>query len=382
MKLKIFFSLVLFLAVFGDWIANEKPVYCQYQGKAYFPLIEVPFVKLGWIDWPADFQNDNWRNLPYEKVIKTLVPYSPETIDRNNLGLKSPFAAQNTNGFWERHWMGTDRIGRDVLAGWIRGFRLALSIGLLSISIAGILGIFMGGLAGFYGNDRFYLPVYKAFFLLFWLVGFLYWIYQGFETNGSSLSILIWLGIWLLIGVLVYYMPVIGKRIALPIDWMISLIIQAIDAIPALFFLLALLPLIENPGLFHVIILIAFIRWTGIARLVRAEFLRIRDLEYIQAAHLLGIKNFNICWKHILPNAMGSVWITFAYSFAGAILLEAYLGYLGIGMPAGTISWGSQMQQVRENPAAWWLAVFPGLAIFLMLFSLQKMGEKLESKVS
>jgi peptide/nickel transport system permease protein len=173
-----------------------------------------------------------------------------------------------------------------------------------------------------------------------------------------------------------------GKSIALPVDWLISLIIQAIDAIPALFFLLALLPLIKNPGLFHVIILIALIRWTGIARLVRAEFLRIRDLDYIQAAQLLGIKNFHICWKHILPNAMGSVWITFAYSFAGAILLEAYLGYLGIGMPAGTISWGSQMQQVRENPAAWWLAVFPGLAIFLILFSLQKMGEKLESKVS
>jgi peptide/nickel transport system permease protein len=257
-----------------------------------------------------------------------------------------------------------------------------LSIGLLSISIAGLVGIFMGGLAGFYGNDRFHLPIYKAFFLLFWLVGLIYWIFQVFVTNGSNLSILIWLGIWLLIGVLVYSMPAMGKSIALPVDWLISLIIQAIDAIPALFFLLALLPLIKNPGLFHVIILIALIRWTGIARLVRAEFLRIRDLEYIQAAQLLGIKNFHICWKHILPNAMGSVWITFAYSFAGAILLEAYLGYLGIGMPAGTISWGSQMQQVRENPAAWWLAVFPGLAIFLILFSLQKMGEKLESKVS
>ena len=382
MKLKIFFLIVLFLAIFGDWIANEKPVYCQYEGKSYFPLFEVPFVKLGWIDWPAAFQNENWSNIPYEKVVKTLVPYSPETIDRKNLGLKSPFAVQNTNGFWDRHWMGTDRIGRDVLAGWIRGFRLALGIGFLSIFIAGLVGIFMGGLAGFYGNDRFNVPVYKAFVLLFWVIGFVYWMYQGVETNGNNLSVLIWLGIWLLIGAIFYALPFMGKSTSLPIDWIISLIIQAIDAIPALFFLLALLPLIKNPTLFHVIILIALIRWTGIARLVRAEFLRIRDLEYIQAAQLLGIKNFLICWKHILPNAMGSVWITFAYSFAGAILLEAYLGYLGIGMPAGTISWGSQMQQVRENPSAWWLAVFPGLAIFLILFSLQKMGEKLESKVS
>lgn len=382
MKLKIFFLTVLFFAIFGDWIANEKPVYCQFEGKSYFPIFEVPFVKLGWIDWPADFKNENWGNIPYEKVVKTLVPYSPETIDRKNLGLKSPFAVQNTNGFWDRHWMGTDRIGRDVLAGWIRGFRLALGIGFLSIFIAGLVGIFMGGLAGFYGNDRFNIPVYKAFVLLFWIIGFVYWIYLVFETNGNNLSILIWLGIWILIGILVYILPAMGNRTSFPIDWIISLIIQAIDAIPALFFLLALLPLIKNPTLFHVIIFIALIRWTGIARLVRAEFLRIRDLEYIQAAQLIGITNFLICWKHILPNAMGSVWITFAYSFAGAILLEAYLGYLGIGMPAGTISWGSQMQQVRENPSAWWLAVFPGLAIFLILFSLQKMGEKLESKVS
>jgi peptide/nickel transport system permease protein len=382
MKLKIFFLIVLFLAVFGDWIANEKPVYCKYQGKSYFPLFEVPFVKLGWIDWPAAFQNENWGNVPFEKVVKTLVPYSPETIDRNNLGLKSPFAAQNTNGFRDRHWMGTDRIGRDVLAGWIRGFRLALGIGFLSIFIAGLVGIFLGGLAGFYGNDRFNVPVYKAFGLFFWIIGFVYWMYLGLETNGNNLSVLIWLAIWVFIGALIYILPALGKSTSLPIDWIISLIIQAIDAIPALFFLLALLPLIKNPTLFHVIILIAFIRWTGIARLVRAEFLSIRDLEYIQAAKLLGIKNFLICWKHILPNAMGSVWITFAYSFAGAILLEAYLGYLGIGMPAGTISWGSQMQQVRENPSAWWLAVFPGLAIFLILFSLQKMGEKLESKAS
>ena len=74
MKLKIFFLIVLFLAIFGDWIANEKPVYCQYDGKSYFPLFEVPFVKLGWIDWPAAFQNENWSNIPYEKVVKTLVP--------------------------------------------------------------------------------------------------------------------------------------------------------------------------------------------------------------------------------------------------------------------------------------------------------------------
>lgn len=382
MKLKYFFYVVIFLAVFGDWIANEKPFFCKYEGKNYFPIIESPFVKLGWKKWPATFQNGNWLELTFQKKINTLIPYSPETIDRNNLGLKSPFESQNTKNLWGRHWMGTDRIGRDVLSGWIRGFRMALSIGFLSVLIAGMIGIFLGGMAGYYGNERFKLTIIKAGILLIWLIGAFFWISLGFETQWNSKPIFYWQFIWLILGVISFYLPNWGNKIAIPTDWIISLVIQAIDAIPALFFLLALLPMIKIPGIFDVIILIAFLRWTGIARLVRAEFLRIRDLEYIQSARLLKINNIIICWKHILPNAMGSLWITFAYSFAGAVLLEAYLGYLGIGMPSGTISWGSQMQQVRENPSAWWLAVFPGFAIFLSLFCLQKMGEKLEATAS
>lgn len=381
MKIKYFFYVMLFLAVFGDWIANEKPFYCKFQGKNYYPVIESPLVKLGWKEWPAAFQNATWLELDLEKKVNTLVPYSPETIDRNNLELKSPFDKQNINSLWERHWMGTDRIGRDVLSGWIRGCRMAVSVGFLSVLIAGIMGIFWGGIAGYFGNERFKLSLFKAGVLLIWIIGMFFWISLGFETNWNSRSVFYWQIIWVIGGVCTLFLPSWGShRIAIPVDGVISLVIQAIDAIPALFFLLALLPLIKNPGLFDVVILIAIIRWTNIARLVRAEFLSIRDLEYIQAAKLLKLNHFNICWKHILPNAMGSLWITFAYSFAGAILLEAYLGYLGIGMPSGTISWGSQMQQVRENPSAWWLAVFPGAAIFLSLFSLQKMGEKLEAK--
>ena len=379
MRIRYFFIVVIFFALFGDWIANEKPFYCKYNGKNYFPVWESPMVKIGLKKWPADFQNGNWQDLDFEKQIKTLIPYSPETIDRKNLGLKGPFDHQQINSLHDRHWMGTDRIGRDVLSGWIRGFRMALSVGFLSVLMAGITGIFFGGIAGFYGNDRLKLSLFKAIFLVGWIIGLFFWISQGIATHWQNKFIIYWQCIWLMLGVIGYYIPSRSFSIALPVDWTINLMIQAIDAIPSLFFLLAFLPLIKNPGIIDVIILIACVRWTGIARLVRAEFLRIRDLEYIQSAKLLGIHSFTICWKHILPNALGSLWITFAYSFAGAILLEAYLGYLGIGMPPGTISWGSQMQQVRESPSAWWLAVFPGLAIFLFLFSLQKMGEKMES---
>jgi peptide/nickel transport system permease protein len=379
MKMGYFFFVVFFFAVFGDWIANEKPLYCRYQGENYFPIWESPMVKLGWVTWPVDFQYGNWRELKFEKQVKTLIPYSPETIDRKNLGLKGPFDFQQIEKLHDRHWMGTDKLGRDVLSGWIRGFRMALSVGLLSVLMAGFIGIFLGGIAGFYGNERLKLSLFKLILLVCWIIGLFFWISLGIESNGYNNSILYWLCIWMVLGGIGWYIPSKAFSISIPIDWSISLLVQAMDAIPSLFFLFALLPLIKNPGIFDVIVLIACVRWTGIARLVRAEFLRIRDLEFIQSAKLLGIHPMAICWKHILPNALSSLWITFAYSFAGAILLEAYLGYLGIGMPPGTISWGSQMQQVRESPSAWWLAVFPGFAIFMFLFNLLKMGEKIET---
>jgi len=375
-SIRIGWGLAIFLAIAGDWIANEKPLYCLYEEKHYFPILEAPLVEMGLKTWPAAFNRGNWREIPLQDAVQTLIPYSPGTIDRRNLGLRSPMQTWTSQSTRERHWLGTDRLGRDVLAGWIRGFRMALGIGVLSMLLAAGVGIFFGGFAGFYSNDRLRLSALKALVLAIWLAGACWWGWAALVTRGSSGPVFTWLLSWMVAGLLWWWIPFPGRRIAIPADSLLTWVIQAVDAIPALFFVFAFLPLFEKPGFAHVILLIALIRWTGIARLARAEFFRIRDLEYIQAARLLGVGPWRLAWSHILPNAMGSLWITLAYGMAASVLLEAYLGFLGVGLPSETVSWGSQMQQVRDSPSAWWLAVFPGLALFWMLYSLRKAGEK------
>ena len=107
--------------------------------------------------------------------------------------------------------------------------------------------------------------------------------------------------------------------------------------------------------------------WTGIARFTRAEFFRIRSLEYVQAAQSLGFSSIRTIFKHALPNALAPVFVSIAFGIASAILIESGLSFLGIGVPADMVTWGSQLNQGRSNLEAWWVIVFPGIAIFITI---------------
>ena len=124
--------------------------------------------------------------------------------------------------------------------------------------------------------------------------------------------------------------------------------------------------------------IIGLVRWTGIARLVRAELLKVSSLPYIESAAALGYSPWRILFRHALPNSLGPVWVTLAFGMAGAILIEASLSFLGVGLPVETVTWGALMRQVSStNIRPWWLAVFPGLAIFLTVLALNRIGEAL-----
>ena len=146
---------LIFLAIFGDFMANERPLYCRLDGRSYFPILHQYAVDLGLANWEARFVQADWAELPYEKVIFAPIPYSARTIDRKNLGARSPFGPQRVSSkrFW--HWLGTDNAGHDVLAGLIRGARVALLVGILAMLTATLTGIFLGGLAGFFGDNDF-----------------------------------------------------------------------------------------------------------------------------------------------------------------------------------------------------------------------------------
>ena len=167
------------------------------------------------------------------------------------------------------------------------------------------------------------------------------------------------------------------KRLSLFPDLWIMRLVEVLDAIPGLLLLLAFLAVVQKSSVYYVMVVIGLLRWTGIARYMRAELLKVRNLAYIEAARAMGFSTRRILFRHALPNAIGPVLISVSFGIAAAILLESSLSFLGLGVAAEGTSWGKILSDARENPAAWWLAVFPGGAIFLTVTAFNLIGEGL-----
>ncbi len=370
---------LIFLAVFGDFLANEKPVLCRLEGVTFSPVLRDYGAALGWSAWNADLRFANWQELDYEWVFFAPIPYSARTIDRRNMRATAPGGGQQVRSGRFRHRLGTDELGRDVAAGLIAGARIALLVGILAMAIAGVIGLTLGSLAGYFGDRQVTvsrgwliwhgLALSIALFYLLSPADFPWWRRLGL----ALLAIGVAQGLSLATG----KVPGMNRRYFFPIDLLVMRLIEIMNSIPALLVILAIIATIPNPSIFHIMVIIGLIRWTTIARFIRAEMLRIKQQHYIEAAKALGFPEWRIILRHALPNGMGPVLITLAFGIAGAVLLEAFLSFLGIGLPPETVSWGSIMRKIQSNTGAWWLAVFPGLAIFLTVTIFNLIGEGL-----
>ena len=391
-------ALLLFVALFADFLANDKPLYCRYEGKTYFPVLRSYAVALGWQAWPEDMQRGAWKQLKYESVLWPPVPYAASELDARNSRFRGPFEKQDVRSLRFRHWLGTDQLGRDLLAGMIRGTRVAMLVGIISMGLASLIGIFLGGIAGFFGDRKLQAgPLQTALFLIGLPLGIFYaFIARSFQIETALeeggvwkellISLLLLAGIPAALGWLggrLESLPLLAKAFrkrSFPADLLIMRLIELLNSIPALLLILAVVAILPHPSIFYVMLIIGLISWTGIARFVRAELLRIRELPYIESARIMGFSEWHIFTKQALPNALGPVWIAIAFGFAGAILAEATISFLGIGLAPDEVSWGSLLQAARNNISAWWMAVFPGLAIFLTITALNLLGEALQKE--
>lgn len=388
-----FVGIMAFIALFSDFIANDKPLYCKIDGKSYFPIFKQYAVNFGLSKWEGDFASLDWTSVKYESVIHTPIPYSPTTQDLANAQYVSPFGEQDVPSTRWRHWLGTEKIGRDILSALIHGTRIAFMVGLVSMSIASIIGIFLGAIGGFFGDRR--LKVSRASIILMPFAIILIWFY-GFSTRGYILSdtlstsvgkffiqlmlsfvisIVIAAIFWML-SKLLQFIPFLKHKVYVPIDLMIQRVIEVFVSIPHMFLIIGIIA-IAKPSIILVMIIIGFTSWTGIARFIRAELLKVRNLEYIEAAEALGYPSWRILLKHAIPNAISPVLIAIAFGIASAILVEAFLSFLGVGFPAEILTWGALLSLAREAPSAWWLAIFPGFAIFITVTLFNLIGEGL-----
>jgi len=210
------------------------------------------------------------------------------------------------------HLCGTDQLGRDVLSRMIWGARISLKVGFVATGIAILIGAVLGAVAGYYGR----------------------WI-----------------------------------------DAVTMRFVDIMLCFPTFFLILAVIALLE-PSIWNIMIIIGLTGWMGITRLVRADFISLKERDFVLAARAIGASDSRIIFIHILPNAMASVLVAATLGVAGAILTESALSFLGIGVQPPTPSWGNILTAGKDNiDIAWWLSLYPGLAILITVLGYNLLGE-------
>jgi peptide/nickel transport system permease protein len=395
------------IALLSPFIATDQPWYCKYKGVTMFPAFSLSNrceIKDGNGSTEVlQYDVAEWKRMDLSSVIFAPVPYAPNKTDYDNADFVSPngkqvFVDKDGNAVkmpWRfRHWLGTNKGGEDVLSGLINGTRISLTIGILSMGIASLLGIFLGAMAGYFGDKKLkttrgsfwtmVLGLILAYYYAFSVRA--YAIADGFGT--SSLAMIRELFLSLLIFAVVSYIfyflgkqvgkiSFLSKQVFIPVDSIVSRAIEILISMPLLILIISISAITKEKSMINLMVIIGLTTWTGIARLTRAEFLRISNLEYIHAARSMGFKEFRIIFRHALPNGLAPALVAIAFGVASAILIESSLSFLGIGVPPKIVTWGSLLSAGREQFSAWWLVIFPGLAIFLTVTVYNLLGEGL-----
>ncbi len=394
------------IAVLAPIIANDQPLYANYKGHTLFPALSFENVyELQLEDGSTErIQLDiaKWKQMKLDAVVWAPVPYAPNKSDFLNSDFVSPSGKQyfeNSNGEMVdmpsrfRHRLGTNKKGEDVLAGLIHASRISLSIGIIAMGIATAIGLVLGALAGYFGDNKLRTTQGQFYTFIFGLVLAYYYSFMlranvlsdAIGTSGGAilfqllLSIFIFIGIcflFYLIGKLVGKLPLLRAERNIPVDSFISRSIEILISIPRMVLIISIAA-VAKPSIVNLMLIIGFTSWTGIARFTRAEFLKIRNLEYIQAGQSLGFSEARIIFRHALPNGVAPALVAIAFGVASSILIESSLSFLGVGVPPEVVTWGSLISSGRENFAAWWLVIFPGMAIILTVAIYNLLGEGL-----
>jgi len=297
--------------------------------------------------------------------------------------LKPPLTRANTEllkpevlPFTGFYLFGTDDLGRDVFARMLQGAWVSLTVGFVAVGIAVIIGVFMGGIAGYYGQRILGWDLVLAFFLLI-LGGFLL-------VSGSSKIGLILAGPGLILLIYLFgwkkrLSPVSEERrvMGLSVDTLIMRLVDIMLCFPSFFLILTVVALLP-PSIYNIMIVIGLTSWMGATRFVRAEFLSLREQDFVTAAKALGVSERRIIFRRMVPNAVAPVLVSATIGIAGAILTEAGLSFLGFGVPPPHATWGNILSDgkrfIFDAP---WLTFVPGLAILIVVLSFNLFGEGL-----
>lgn len=331
-----YWSLWLFLALFGlslvgELIANDKPIIASYKGELLFPVvIDYPEEKFGGFlaetDYRSDFIRDEieangwmiWPPVRYSyQTVNSNIPHSAPTkpfwlMDKGERCSAYPDKTSDRNCIvGNLNWLGTDDQARDVFARMIYGFRLSVLFGLTLTIASAVIGVTAGAIQGYFGG-------------------------------------------WT--------------------DLLMQRFIEIWSSMPVLYILLIIAAILP-PGFFILLGIMLLFSWVGFVGVVRAEFLRARNFEYVNAARALGVGNGTIMYRHLLPNAMVATLTFLPFILSGSITTLTSLDFLGFGMPPGSPSLGEMIAQGKSNLQAPWLGLTAFCVMSLMLSLLIFVGE-------
>ncbi len=326
------FMVLFILSLFAEFIANDKPFFIYMQGKTYFPaVVSYPETAFGGdFETAADYRDPFLKKLIAEKGGFMLWPPIRYSYDTHNLDLPTPAPSKPTWMLTEQeckavverkglkgcrdleyNWIGTDDQGRDVVARILYGFRISVLFGLILTIFSSIVGVAAGAVQGYFG-------------------GWTDLLFQRF------------IEIW--------------------------------TAIPSLYLLLIISSVLV-PGFFVLLGILLLFSWVSLVGLVRAEFLRGRNFEYIQAARALGVSSATIMFRHLLPNAMVATMTFLPFILSSSVMTLTSLDFLGFGLPPGSPSLGEMLSQGKSNVQAPWLGLSGFITLAVMLSLLIFIGE-------
>lgn len=276
--------------------------------------------------------------------------------------------------------LGTDDLGRDVFARMLQGAWVSLTVGFVAVGISVAIGILLGGFAGYFGQQNIQLG-----HILFWTLavaatimaimraplgaalaaggagaGWLFYRWRNRQPDQLLSPWLRWIA-W----------PIIG------VDTLIMRVVDIMLCFPSFFLILTVVALLP-PSLFNIMVIIGLTSWMGTTRFVRAEFLSLREQDFVAAARALGISDMRIIFRHIMPNAVAPVLVSATLGIASAVLTEAGLSFLGFGVPPPHATWGNILSDGKDFIFdAPWLTFAPGLVILIVVLAFNLFGEGL-----
>ena len=326
------FLVLFFVSLFAEFIANDKPFFVKLDDKFYFPVfVTYPETTFGGdFETAADYRDPFLQDLIAKKGGTMIWPPIRYRYDSHNLDLPTPAPSKPTWLLTEKeceavvkkkelrscsdleyNWLGTDDQGRDLVARLIYGFRISVLFGLILTIISSVIGVAAGAVQGYFGG----------------------WV-----------------------------------------DLLFQRFIEIWTSIPSLYLLLIISSVLV-PGFFVLLGILLLFSWVSLVGLVRAEFLRGRNFEYVQAARALGVSNTSIMFRHLLPNAMVATMTFLPFILSSSVMTLTALDFLGFGLPPGSPSLGELLSQGKANVQAPWLGFTGFFAVAIMLSLLIFIGE-------